>query len=390
MTIDEQLRAASSRRPCTLLGVGVVSQTTADAAVQLANEHSVPLMLIPSRRQVDMDPLGSGYVCGWNAQRFADHVRERDADNQIILCRDHGGPWQNSSEIARRLSPEQALASAKASYREDIEAGFQVIHIDPSVTPDGEPTEEEALDRLFELYAFCKETAAELGRDIAIEVGTEEQDSMSRSSVAFFAQLQRIVAFCDEHGFTKPTFVVAQTGTKVMETRNVGLLDSPYRIDGAVPTEILIPRLIEGLKRFGILLKQHNTDYLSDEVLRWHPFLGIHAANVAPEYGVVESRALLFILEAKRLKPLRDRFLEIAYESKKWVKWMLPDTRATDRDRAIIAGHYVFSTPPFEELRKEIVRDLDAEGVDLDAFLVDRVKTSILRHMEDFRLVTLQ
>lgn len=390
MTVDEQIRAASGQRPCTLLGVGVVSRTTVDAAVELANEHAAQLMLIPSRRQVDRDELGSGYVCGWNAERFADYVKARDTGGHILLCRDHGGPWQNSVEIARRLSPEQALESAKTSYREDIEAGFQVIHIDPSVTPDGEPTEEEALERLFELYTFCKETAASLGRDIAIEVGTEEQDSMSRSSVAFFNQLERIIAFCEEHGFAKPTFVVAQTGTKVMEARNVGLLDSPYRIDGAVPTEILIPRLIDGLNRVGILLKQHNTDYLSDEVLRWHPFLGIHAANVAPEFGVEESRALVFILEAKRLNALRDRFIELSHQSDKWVKWMLPDTKATDRDRAIISGHYVFSSAAFEELRKEIVHELEAVGVDLDAFLLDRVKASIFRYMKAFRLVEVQ
>lgn len=390
MRIDNQIRATSSRRPCTLLGVGVVSQTTVDATIELANEHGIQLMLIPSRRQVDMDELGGGYVCSWNAERFAEYVRSRDAGRYVILCRDHGGPWQNSIEIAQRLSPDQALESAKRSYREDIEAGFQIIHIDPSVAPDGEPTPDQALERLFQLYTYCMQTAHELGRDIAIEVGTEEQDSMSQSSVAFFAQLEQIVAFCRENGYAKPIFVVAQTGTKVMETRNIGLLDSPYRIDGAVPTEIHIPRLIQGLRQFGILLKQHNTDYLSDEVLRWHPSLGIHAANVAPEFGVEESRALLFILEAKRLTAERDRFLELAYRSGKWVKWMLPETSASDRNKAIIAGHYVFSTPAFAELRNEIARNLRTFGIELDTFLIRRVKASILRYMTAFRLVGVQ
>ena len=47
----------------------------------------------------------------------------------------------------------------------------------------------------------------------------------------------------------------------------------------------------------------------------------------------------------------RDTFFEIAYNSRKWDKWMLPNTTATDEDRAIIAGHYVFSTPEFQALR---------------------------------------
>ena len=31
--------------------------------------------------------------------------------------------------------------------------------------------------------------------------------------------------------------------------------------------------------------------------MQWHPRLGIHAANVAPEFGVAETRALINILE---------------------------------------------------------------------------------------------
>lgn len=387
-SVAGRIRRQASRWPCTLLGVGVVSQASVDAAIELANEHAVDIMLIPSRRQVDRDELGGGYVCGWNAERFAAYVRSRDHGNRILLCRDHGGPWQNSVEITRNLSPTDAMESAKRSYAEDIAAGFSILHIDPSVTPTGSsPSADEALERLFELYRFCAETARELGRDIAFEVGTEEQDSMSHSMAEFFATMENIVAFCDREKFQKPSFVVAQTGTKVMEARNIGLLDSPYRIDGAVPTEIFIPRLIKGLKRFDILLKQHNTDYLSDEVLSWHPHLGIHSANVAPEFGVEESKALVHILDRNGMTGYRDRFLEMAYNSKKWAKWMLPNTTASDRDRAIIAGHYVFSTTPFLQLRAEIARDLEKRGVDLDRFLLDRVKFAILRYMKAFRLV---
>jgi hypothetical protein len=81
-------------------------------------------------------------------------------------------------------------------------------------------------------------------------------------------------------------------------------------------------------------MKEHNADYLSDDALQWHPRLGIHAANVAPEFGVAETRALIAILENNGLQTLADRFLQAAYSSNKWDKWMLKDTKATDRDRA--------------------------------------------------------
>ena len=135
-----------------------------------------------------------------------------------------------------------------------------------------------------------------------------------------------------------------------------------------------------------MFLKQHNTDYLSDEALGWHPWLGIHAANVAPEFGVEESRALLRTLTTHGLLRERDAFLELAYSSRKWEKWMLPGTRATDRDRAVIAGHYVFSTPAFAELFQAAESTL-RNRLDLRRTLLDAVKDSILRYMAAFRLV---
>ena len=99
----------------------------------------------------------------------------------------------------------------------------------------------------------------------------------------------------------------------------------------------------------GTHLRQHNTDYLLDR----DPGVasrcsGIHAANIAPEYGVEETLGLLAAMEGRgaarpqRAVPRRSR-----YDTRKWEKWELAGSGATDRDRAIWAGHYVFSTPEF-------------------------------------------
>ena len=58
----------------------------------------------------------------------------------------------------------------------------------------------------------------------------------------------------------------------VMEMRNVGSFDSPVRIN-ELPAEIQLPKMIEICDKHGILMKEHNTDYLSDEALQWHPRL---------------------------------------------------------------------------------------------------------------------
>ena len=52
-----------------------------------------------------------------------------------------------------------------------------------------------------------------------------------------------------------------------------------------IKIDIIFPIYIE----YKVYFKQHNTDYLSNESLSWHPKYGIHAANVAPEFGTTES-----------------------------------------------------------------------------------------------------
>ena len=134
-------------------------------------------------------------------------------------------------------------------------------------------------------------------------------------------------------------------------------------------------------------MKEHNTDYLSDVALSWHPRLGIHAANVAPEFGVAETKAFLQIMEDNDLKSLADKLLELAYNSKKWDKWMLQNTTAYDRDRSIISGHYIFSTPECLELKKEVYQHLKSKRIDLDSYLYYQVKKSIFRYLDCFSLV---
>ena len=55
----------------------------------------------------------------------------------------------------------------------------------------------------------------------------------------------------------------------------------------------------------------------------------------------------------------------MSYNSNKWKKWMLKDTSATDRDRAIIVGHYVFSHPEVIEIKKEASQNLSKINIDV-------------------------
>ena len=376
--IYEQLQGS----PKTWMCMGPMSKNCVDVAVDLANQFRVSIGLIASRRQIECAAMGGGYVEKWSTENFVNYVRSRDAGGYIVLARDHGGPYQNAQESSMTL-PE-AMASAKRSYAVDIESGVQIIHIDPSVDPRGEADPAGIIKNVFELYEFCWDHARKLGRDIAFEIGTEEQSGGCNTPDELAAVLSQVSEGCRQRELPLPLFVVCQTGTKVMETQNVGSFEALTRARSGSQLEILL-----GLcRKYGVLMKEHNTDYLSDTALAYHPVLGIPAANVAPEFGVVESRAFVTAAESNGHHALAARFLELAYNSRKWTKWMIDGTTADDRQRAIIAGHYVFATDEFRSLRAELAGELLKRGVNLDSRLKEAIRASMLRYLVNFRMVS--
>ena len=133
------------RWPSTQLGVGVVSLNVLDAAVELAQSEDVSLMLVASRRQVDAQQFGGGYVDGLTPEALVGRVRDKDRRQRVLVCRDHGGPWQGTGGL--EASANQAMADARDSFGADIDAGFDILHIDTSIGPkaDSQATRRERL-----------------------------------------------------------------------------------------------------------------------------------------------------------------------------------------------------------------------------------------------------
>ena len=373
----------------TLLAVGPMSKNCVDATIELSNFHKVPIMLIASRRQIDSKVFGGGYVNGWDTAAYSKYIQDKDKKNLIFLSRDHGGPWQNNIEKQKKLNVKQAMSSAKESYMCDIDSGFKFIHIDTSMSVNGvEENKKKCMDRLFELYEFCHMYAKKKRKDFFFEIGTEEQSGTTNTQEELEETLNKTINFCNKNKFKKPTFVVIQSGTRVMEMKNVGSFDLPFRVKNELPAEIQVPLMIEICKKYNILMKEHNTDYLSNEALSWHPKLGIHAANVAPEFGVIETKAIIKIIDWLNLKEIKDKFLKISLNSGKWKKWMIKGCGATDYERSIIAGHYIFSTPEFIDLKNELKKILKKKKkLDLDKYLKKEIKDTLLRYLHNFKMI---
>ena len=380
--LKQKLEDFRRDRNCTFLGIGPMSKNCVDASIELAEQYTVPLMLIASRRQIESEKNGGGYVENWTTENFAEYVQNKDINNNIILARDHGGPWQNEVEVTQNMNLKDAMKSAKNSYATDIDSGFQLLHIDPSIDIYSKPNNDQILERVFELYEFCWAYARNKNKNISFEIGTEEQNGGNNSQKELEYTLEKMREFCNKNNIPFPTFIVVQAGTKVMETQNVGSFDSPIRVSNELPPEIQIPKMINICNRYGIFMKEHNTDYLSTESLKWQPRLGIHSANVAPEFGVAETKAFISVLKEKGHIDLLDDFLKLAYESNKWNKWILKDSKADFTKKAIIAGHYVFASDEFISIKAEASKRVS----NLDYFLKNKVKESIFRYMKAFNL----
>ena len=382
----EKLNNFLSKRKCTLLGVGPMSKNCIDASIEISNEHDVPLMLIASRRQIDSTQSGGGYVNNWTTEKFSEYVKTHDKNKNIILCRDHGGPWQNDYEKNDKLDLSEAMESAKKSFLTDIKSDFQIIHIDPTIDIHSKISTEQIFERVFNLYEYCDTVSKKLNKKIVFEISLGKEDGGFDSYEEIKHVISKMESFCSKMNFPLPYFLVVRTGNHVMELQNVGSFESIFLDKKQTTYKTNLLKIIELCNKHQIRIKEHNTDYLSDKALQIHPEIGIHAANVAPEFAVVETRAFLSLLKKNQLEAELEKFIDISYSSKKWEKWMLDNSQLGKQEKAIISGHYIFGKNEFIELKNDVENKISLD-VSLDSYLKTEIKKSLIRYLNLFSVI---
>ena len=291
------LKLQDQGRYSTLIGIGPMSSNLLKASFELARDEDFPLMFIASRNQVDKDELGGGYVNGWNQQTFAADIKQVAADTDFTglyyLCRDHGGPWQRDEERNAHLSVEKAMHLAKESYLADIEAGFDLLMIDPTKDPFqmGKVVDlDKIIEWTVELLEFCETERKKRNLpEIGYEVGTEETNGGLTTTERYETFIKKLQAELSSRDLPMPSFIVGQTGTLTRLTEQVGHWNYANAID-----------LAKMAKKYGVGLKEHNADYMNDETLLLHNPAHITASNVAPQYGTEETRAYLKLIKVER------------------------------------------------------------------------------------------
>jgi D-tagatose-1,6-bisphosphate aldolase subunit GatZ/KbaZ len=388
----------------TMLGIGPMSPALIQACFELGKEKDLPLMFIASRNQVDADEFGAGYVNNWDQFRFAADLKAMAEkvgfDGDYFLCRDHGGPWQRDKERKDHIPEAEAMELARHSYQVDMDAGFDLLHIDPTKDPYvvGKVIDIElVLSRTVELIRFCEEyRKANNLKEFFYEVGTEETNGGLTDISAyegFIVELNKRLLAAD---LPQPLFIVGQTGTLTRLTKNVGHFNDTQSAElSAIST------------RYGVGLKEHNGDYLPDDILLKHPGLGITAMNVAPAYGTIETRAYLklaevekdlaakgFIQTASNLKSVLTRECVLSH---KWEKWMTDEHKNKSEEQIFnepellkeileLSGHYNYEKPDVVKEMKTLFANLRSFGVEPERYVVNKIKDMIQNEAECFNM----
>ena len=282
-----------------------MTKNVVDSIIEFCNKYDSNIGFIPSRRQIDYN---GGYV-GWNTREFINYVKEKT--NKIIIERDHSG-----------ISQGEYYDNGVLSQYYDALYDIDIIHIDPwKKYKNYEDGLQETIDNIKFIDSMrCK---------CLFEVGTEE--SIRKFEVDEFENfLKNLHDRLEERIFSKIQYAVVQSGTRLMETKNVGIQDLDR-----------LKKMVDICKKYDILSKEHNGDYLSDIQIKQKFDIGLDSINIAPEFGVFETKLILnYIMENNELI---EQIFYICYKSNTWKKWVNNDFNPHENKIKLIdiCGHYV-------------------------------------------------
>ena len=300
--------------------IGPMSKNIVDAVLEYSRIYKTSFTFIPSRRQIDYQ---SGYVNHWTTKSFCEYVKAAGVP-LISIQRDHGGPGQGDIN-------DDGLES----LREDSNY-MDSIHIDPWKKY---PIYEEALEQTIKLLEICYS----LNPSLTYEIGTEEgiRPLSTEMIERFITDLQMRL---DPAIFLKIKFVVIQCGTQLLEKENIGNFD-----------EQKLRTMLALVKSYVLLAKEHNGDWVPQEIINQKRDLGLQYINIAPEFGEIETRVLLQYIRSNTEDFLK--FYKLCLESNRWKKWVSSDFSPEENKEKLIliSGHYVFSHPEFLEIKSKYI-----------------------------------
>ena len=384
--------------PRTIFAACPNSPTVIRASLRAAKRNNAPIYFAATLNQIDCD---GGYT-GMTQEAFVRTVRfETERVNftgPVIVAIDHGGPWLKDKQRTEKWSTEDAMNGVKKSFEAAVLAGYDLIHVDPTVdinVPKGQTIDIHLVaKRTVELIAHVEKFRKEKGiAPISYEVGTEEVHGGLANETTFDTFIHDLKLGLVGAGLPDvwPCFIVGKVGTD---------LDTTI-FDGEVAR-----RLTAKVRPLGSYIKGHYTDDVANP--EEYPLCGMGAANVGPEFTMDEYRALCELEELEKkleaegkvavLSSMRDTLIAEVHDSHRWEKWLHEDelgkdlTELTpDRQDWIVATccRYIWQQPRTLAARGFLYDNLGRVGIDAEGVVLARIERDMDKYFRAFNLIGL-
>jgi D-tagatose-1,6-bisphosphate aldolase subunit GatZ/KbaZ len=368
------------------------------AALKSARRCNAPVKFAATLNQVDLD---GGYT-GLTPSEFVGTIRLQaqnlNVTSPVIIAIDHGGPWLKDLHKSEKWSYPQTMAAVKKSFEAAIEAGYDLIHIDPTVDitlPRGKMiTIDTVAERSLELMEHTEKFRRSLNAArIAYEVGTEEVHGGLADLETFSRFLKLLKQGLQQKGLSDvwPCFVVGKVGTDLHTTT----------FDPG-----MAKKLAEIAKPYGSLIKGHYSDNVTNPEA--YPGSGMGAANVGPEFTEMEYDALMELeriqeklyAEKKiaRFIGLKKILWETVIKSGRWRKWLMDNENADDfygneigrQEWLIKTGcRYCWENPEVLAARNKLYENITLQGMDPVSMVESKIESAMDKYFYNFNLVGL-
>jgi D-tagatose-1,6-bisphosphate aldolase subunit GatZ/KbaZ len=365
------------------------------AALKASKRCDAPVKFAATLNQVDTDGGYTGLTHSEFVKTIRLHARNLNVRSPVIIAIDHGGPWLKDLHKSEKWPYEKTMSAVKKSFEAAISAGFDLIHVDPTVDITVAQTRNISIDlvaeRTIELISHAERFRTENNfPKISYEVGTEEVHGGLADLEVFIHFMELLKQGLDKKGLrnTWPCFVVGKVGTDLHTTT----------FDPAVAMKL------SGIARkYGSLIKGHYSDNVTNPEA--YPASGMGAANVGPEFTEKEYDALLELedlqqslyAEGKIGKPalMKNQLWKSVIESGRWKKWLQPGedpdnfySVAPHRQEWLVKTgcRYIWEDPEVVAVRSHLYRNIGIQGIDASAIVESSVESAMDRYFYSFNL----
>jgi D-tagatose-1,6-bisphosphate aldolase subunit GatZ/KbaZ len=384
--------------PRTILAACPNSAAVITASLRAAKRNNAPIKFAATLNQVDLD---GGYT-GLTQKQFVQTIRQEAKaihfTGPVIVAIDHGGPWLKDLHNKERWTYEDSMNAVKKSFEAAVEAGYDLIHVDPTVDitlPKGETISIDVVaERTVELISSTEKfrRAANFPK-IAYEVGTEEVHGGLADMKVFKRFLNLLKEGLERQKLSDawPCFIVGKVGTDLHTST----------FDPNVARE-----LAEAASEFGSVIKGHYSDNVTNP--GEYPESGMGGANVGPEFTECEYDALVELcdLEAALLtkgdvtksSALKSILWNAVIASQRWKKWLHEGESPDDFYLHPVARQtwfirtgcrYIWENPEVLAARNRLYRNLELNNVKAEEIVLSSIEKAMDKYFHKFNLVDL-